>query len=246
MGFRRRFKRRVRGFKGRRVVRKARGVMRKFRRKWKRAQKVVLGGLIIPDTVVTKLRSVYNFNFNAAALATAAAQWRGNSCYDPDFTGVGLTVPGFREYMNFFQKCTVLGSAVRWEVCGTSTQPIHYSLWPWYDSTTDPIETGTFKPDEQRYCRQKLCSGTTSGSNNHVILKNYMSTAKIFGVSPRMVKDEENFSHVTNTNPATGYDWYWRIVGYDSAGGAQTATVRIHITYYCLFRKRRDLYGQVL
>lgn len=218
--------------------------MRSFRRKYKRYQKGVLKGLIIPDVLYTKHKYKLNFNFGAGAATAAAVQFRGNSLYDPDATGVGLTVAGFREYMNFYLEYCVLASSIRWEITSNSAVSINYTVRPDYD-LTNPSENGTFLPEENRYTKAYLCGATTLGNHNAKVLKNYMSTAKIYGMSPRFIKDSPDFYGVTNSNPTR--QWYWLLSGYDYSGAsAQAAICKVTITYYAMYRKRKELNGQVL
>lgn len=88
---------------------------RKARRTRKRApvfrpQRIIPVGF--PKTTCVKLRYVDSTAVDAGLDAVGYVTFRANSCFDPDFTGVGHQPMGFDQWATFYNHYVVVGSRI--------------------------------------------------------------------------------------------------------------------------------------
>lgn len=179
---------------------------------------------------------------------------RGNSLFDPEVIIGGRQPFGFDQYAAFYQRYCVLGSS-----CSLYAAPAgdasavpngfnsvyRLNLWP----TSGAIGTvgsgytnvGANAPvAEQPYGRTKLISVNALGTPGACVVKNYMGTTKMFGVSRAAVMGELSYSALISANPTA--EWFWNISLEDSVGTFSTATGRFYvyvkIVYYAVMQER--------
>lgn len=82
-----------------------------FRRKRKyRNRSLVLGGF--PKTKIVRLRYVTEIAMDCGANAFAFHNFRANSLFDPDFSGIGHQPSNFDRWMQIYNHYTVVGSKI--------------------------------------------------------------------------------------------------------------------------------------
>lgn len=223
MVFRRRFKRRK--FAPRRFRRKG---FRK-RRKFTKTSVSRFGTTVVPDKTILKMKYCETIE-RSPGTATDEYVFRGNSLFDPNFTGTGAQPLGFDQWANFYAKYRVNGSKITLMLFNTSsTNNMFVSLFP------SLISTGvTFATDAISTPYSRFTYISTTSSQPKAILKNYMTTTKIYGQNTRF---EDNYEAATNANPIN--PWYWVI----NAQSVNNSTVLLYqiiviITYYCTMFER--------
>lgn len=93
--------------------------------------------------------------------------------------------------------------------------------------------------EEMPYVKYKTLSAYTAGAPRNSV-RNYMSTAKIFGVNPVAVKSEDNYGAAFTANPVDA--WYWIVITQPSdEATAMTSTLLVEIVYYVELLSRKNL-----
>ena len=72
--------------------------------------KVPRNRLAFPQSMKTKLRYTERIEFTPTSTSVQQQRYRGNGVYDPNVTGTGHQPRGFDQFMDIYQKFTVLGS----------------------------------------------------------------------------------------------------------------------------------------
>lgn len=167
--------------------------------------------------------------------------YAGNGMFDPDITSTGGQPTGFDQWNAFFDRYVVIGSkiVVNFENTG-ATSPATFYIYPSRDNQ-DPIATGAVDPMELPNSRWKTAGTRTGGSMAFVRLKNYMTSAKMFGVSKSHVKDTDGYGATFSANPVANQGlWYW-VLGTVAMSGTAGGWVSVAITYYALLRKQKEI-----
>lgn len=200
--------------------------------------------LIVPDISRTKLRYVDRIQLTPTLGFNALQQYRGNSIFDPDFTGTGSSVVGLAQWSLFYEKYLVRASKIKFQVVelqsdeNPNDETVECALLPTARATVssnDPQRLG-----ENTYGKFRVMFPQTNGSPNTTWMGSYMSTAKIRATSKQQVTSDSSFHSVVTTNPST--QWYWNIM-LQCADEASTHTylVYVTITYYVEFFERKEL-----
>lgn len=211
------------------AFRKRRG-NRKYRKASKISSLTLRTPSFIPDQMRVKLR--YNSIVSIAPGVPAGGYiFRGNSCFDPDFSGVGKQPLGFDQWANMYNKYRVRASKIVIQLSNTNTTvPASVSLYPSEDASLPGTIEGALS---QPYSKQKI-SGIASSTPN-LTLTHYMSSKKMLGVKSIEMADE--FAAFTTADPTN--EWFWIIfVANLSTAGVVTFQGLVKITYYVEFFDR--------
>jgi len=181
---------------------------------------------------------IYHDTGFTSTLATATWRdvrlFRGNSLYDPDATGVGITayylteLLGDGKYFNNYcvmgSKITIYATVVNTENGTTANIPkVRCALFP--SSVAAPAITTLAEVDMQHNCKKMVMTGDTS---RRFKIVNYSSTRS--NLMPGGPTDIEWYGTVA-TNP--NRQWYWYLV-WDAAELQSNVTVHydVYIKYY--------------
>lgn len=193
-----------------------------------------------PDRLFVKLKYCERVSLaHAAGIATEYVM-SGNSLYDPR-TAVGGHQPyAFDQWSAFYRYYTVHGSAIKVQLINTTivNNPMDMAVVP---SPINTIVTADISSpvEEMPYCKYKIAQVYTSGTNSCMV-RNYMSTAKIWGVKPVAIDAEDTYGASTSSNPVN--EWWWIIVTQPTdETTAITSHAIIELTYYAEFNTRREL-----
>lgn len=222
---------------GARTRTRKRNYRRNYRRKNSRITTARLSSHIVPDKSYTVLN--YNQRLTPAPLSGADYHqvFRGNSLYDPDYTGTGSQPVGFDEWMQFYKYYRVFSSSItvrvldnsstaaaaQWELC------VIPSFLPTDFAATDPQVAA-----QNPFSKFRLI-GTHTGKGPQMV-KNYMSTEKMLGRSLSTLGSNAYGS--STADPASS--WAWHIVGQVIDESTTMANVYVYVTikYYCEFSTR--------
>lgn len=186
-----------------------------------------------PDEVTVKLdyRSAY---IGVETKSTKAlTQMRGNGPFDPDVALGGSTPRGWDQFTSRYGYYFCAGSG-----CIVRTRPIENladwvaALWP-ADSTA--ATTGTpYKDGERAYSR----FGRGVQGIDQLVLKQYMTTKKMYGLESARIQEDYYSAAVTGL-PVS--QWYWNF-SYQNADLANSVifTTDFHVIYYITFYSRKD------
>jgi len=188
---------------------------------------------IVPDRMYTKVK--YTTQITVSAITTSFWHtFRGNSLYDPDYTGVGGQPLGYDQLSAFYKRVRVHSSKVMLRISNPNTQSYMVSLWPSLDATPTPADDQNWKA--QPYSKTRAI-GSVLGQGTQY-LNNYMSTARRIGI--KSIEYSPEYTHDTTHNP--DQIWYWH-VGVNTTNGEDVQSLPIDVTihYFVEFYDRVSL-----
>ncbi len=188
---------------------------------------------VIPDKVYVKL-AYTTLLHRLPAAASDEYVFRGNSGFDTDVTAGSNQQPlGFDQYSAFFGEQRVYSSSIKLQVVNNvSSSGMHMSIIP----TPQSGGSGSFITSvQQPYVKFRFAGASQAQSKIH--LKNYMTTAKLWG---RPVKNEDDFASLVTQNPIN--EWFWVIETNSSdQAAALDYDMLVKVVYYIEFSKRKIL-----
>lgn len=180
------------------------------------------------------------------------SQFRGNSCYDPDYTGIGSQPRWYDTFMGAtggtqpYRQCTVLASKIIvsvWQdpTLGGATGSVAgvVSIIPFVGASTAPL---TLKEIQERaFVRWRNIGNANSSAP--LVVKHFAKTKALYqGVNP--LNDIDNFQHDYNGNP--NKQWYWAVNAcnvINSGAGVQlfSCWITVRIKYYVMLSSLNDV-----
>lgn len=201
----------------------------KFRRSKRRTKRTVgyLPG-ILPDAIKVKLK--YNANFTMSdATVSILDQFRGNSPFDPDYTGGGAQPTFYDQWSALYDKYTVSRSTIRVEAINMSaTVPVEMDVWP--SNGTAIVGDAS----EQPRCRTAILPPLT-GSGSKKTIKNAGSVKAIMG---EKFLDPSQYEATTDSNPTKVQFWNVNASSLDGIG-LVNVQYRMFLTFYVTFSQRK-------
>lgn len=204
-------------------------------RKEAKAVKLYYPG-VCPDVMATKLTFNENRTVNEAGINVRV--YRGNSVFDPDFTGVGGQPLGRDQWTQFYRRYRVTASkfTVKFSCLTDSTVGVQVILVP--------LTTSTALSDPEQYLEahnakvSKVTFDTGSSSDE---ISCYMTVAEMRGSPADIVQYDSNLSSIAAAVPA--HQFFWHVVTFDSSGGLNTVNAHINekIEYWTEFYDRTTL-----
>lgn len=223
------------GYRRKNIRSRYRRPVRKLRKTWAKA-----------TTVGRYRKFIYNDEDFVASLAALTPSpdhvFRGNSIYDPDYTGVGVQPYGYDQviptfFMNYWvtaSKITVYPST-RQAVTGESGQPgIKGVIVPYYDDALPYTEfTDVIRMPGARAIQFNADSLAEPGGNS---ISSYFSTRGIYGSQFRA----EGCTANAGSNPANV--WYWHVLFFRGPWQEDfSVNFDVKITYYTVLSKTEQL-----
>lgn len=176
----------------------------------------------MPDRLMTTMS--YG-TYILGAPAAGAQSWnsfRGNSVYDPDFSGGGTTAFTYSQLSLIYNRYRVLGSRIVVEITNYGTVPLRCAI---VASITNTPPTASLLPG-QRHVAQGMIGTTGTVGWKHVASAR---TARIFGVPEKQVLAEDDFAGLVGGNPNNV--WYWHLVFFNPGAAAGACNVSVRIEY---------------
>lgn len=137
--------------------------------------------------------------------------YRGNSIYDPDFTGTGHQPLGHDQYSSFYHKYCVVGAyvTVRFVPCtDTYNEPIQAGTGSVAFSINISDGNGVGAQDEAFWENPHTITAVTSDpiqdANRTITLKKYVSNPRFLGRTRDEYVGEKDFQAEMGSNPTTG------------------------------------------
>lgn len=229
----------------RKASRKVRSKKRSFRRKSRRRSRASTS---IQRTPFAADRQIVRLQTSATLAVTVAADglWSyailyANSCKDP-LGAAGANKPrGFNQWDDFYNYYRVVG-------CSLSVTPIYGAtvsasaanmnvvIFP--SNVTTNQSTDKNLNSEQPYARQRFFNPY---QGSPPVLKQYMSTSKIWGVSRTTVMADDNYSAAIASDPVNLWYWHVYIGPADQTATATSATLICKMTQYVVFEGRKQV-----
>ncbi len=186
------------------------------------------GTIGIPDSV----RTILTYTELLAPATTLgnlySYQYRGNSVFDPNYTGAGSQPVYYDNWANMYTSYVVLSSRIKLELMalGAGTAPVLAGVFPAYNTS---LGTGAVDCASNRYA--KSVSTGTSGNAVRLVLDSSMSTAQMFGVPESAILMDDQYSGAAG-NPAAAQTWYWTVFAQAESGtSTMSGNIRVTIEY---------------
>lgn len=154
---------------------------------------------LVADRFFTSLKYSQMVAFSSAGVNTQT--FRGNSLFDPDFTGAGHQPRGFDQLAVLYTRYKVHASTMKCRISNDSSVPLVVTITPSILSAVVPINLPTIA--EIAYSKTILVPAT--GGTNVGFLMSSMMTKVIRG---EKILDDD-YSALITANPAK--QWFWVI-----------------------------------
>lgn len=211
---------------------------RRYRKYSKPTTKTSLTTTGIPDRQVIKFKYSTVITLGGMVATTDVYTFRGNSLYDPDYTGSGGQCTGYDEWAAFYYRYKVFASKIDIQFLNQNTTTANASTIASVMPEITPITTSyaTANLPMLPYNRYTLLTPSSAG-NNPRKLKHYMSTRKMFGIEGDL--DNEDYGSLINFNPSKG--WYWNLSLTNLKSQVFETTAMVVVTYYAELTERSRL-----
>lgn len=175
-----------------------------------------LPGLGIPDRLFANLA----YDQNALSLVNASTSgtylFSGNSCFDPDTSGIGHQPMYFDQLNQLYNRYRVHKTQIIFELT-SSTIASHVTITP----TTD----GSWPVDLRQALESTYTSSIPiSSSVFRTIRERSISTRKIWGM--QSITQDDLYQAVCTASPVR--QWYWKLIG-ESFDGVTNVSIRANI-----------------
>lgn len=196
-----------------------------------------LRGAIVP----LRYCDIFTVGPSGGAGLTIDRLFRANSCFDPDYTGVGHQPSGFDQWAAFYDHYVVLGSKITVTVSSqASVAGADQAMVVIYLDDDTAGGLGFDQIMENSRYRAKAVSLATGGKNT-VVVKNYFSAKQFFGIT-NVSDNVDRIGAVTTANPVD--DAYFRLSLMPASGSTstlQTFNVAVQIDFKVWFSEPRTL-----
>lgn len=194
------------------------------------------GPAYIPDCYYTKLKFNLTLSFSTTAGLATYAGIRGSGVGDPTGSLGSTRPPGASELDALYNRWTVLGSKCSIKISQNSpaNDSSTHVLIPYPNPANPYTSTDVVRTGGSPYGK----IATASYYNGpKTIMQNYMSTAKIFGISRSRVVDDPNYGGTGNTDPSFYFLWVIGAQG-DNPAVAVSGWYQVQLTYYVKYWQR--------
>jgi len=169
--------------------------------------------------------------------ASLVYQIRGNGMFDPDVTGAGHQPRGYDETNVYYAKWIVRASKIRVQFDSGSEAAHHIGhLALRAHDDSEPTATGQTTIHERGGFKTKSYGPNTS-KIGRVYIKDYKSSARVFGVTPNVIASEDSYHGTSAVDPSR--QWFWSVYlqkqAFGGASQAATGTITIDVTYYAQY-----------
>lgn len=181
-------------------------------------------GTGFPDTTRTTLQYTDTITISGASFQTVYT-FRGNSCYDPDYTSSGHQPAYFDTFSEVYGKYKVYGARIRLTIANNTNDATCLAIIP----HSDPLGVGSSVSALLDLPRSRW---VPIGAANIMPAKitHSASTSEILGLTSRQIEDDD-YSATTTANP--NQLWYFNLFLFniDSAVLAPKVSVVLQIFY---------------
>lgn len=171
-----------------------------------------------------KIVQAYGTYFIGAPAAGAQSwnSFRGNSVFDPDFSGGGSTAFSFTQCAAIYNRYRVLGSRITLDVINSGSAPLRIAL---VATIANSPPTASYLPGQRHVAQGMIGTSGTVGWKHTAFAR----TASVFGVPESQVLSEDDFAGLSSGNPNNV--WYWHVVMFNPSAVAGLCSVAVRIEY---------------
>ena len=210
-------------------------------RKWKRDEQDAKDRVVIcyapqicPDVMRVRLPYVQLARFSGTGIANQV--FRGNSCFDPDQSGIGTQPLGHDQWSALYRRYRVLASKVTVQAASLDDDANLVYIVPLNTSAFISSRETVLENEKAKTLTLGQQAGSSRGS-----LQYYMDTAKQRGTSKDGVKTEIDYSADVGNNPTL--QWYWHVGVLDLSSALQGVEVdlMVKVEYFVEYFDRETL-----
>lgn len=203
---------------------------------------IVYKGIGMPDRFYTRLRYQEIASVSCPSGTLGMTQFRGNSLYDPNFTGGGNQPSYFDQICSstaLYNQYLVYGSKIEVRYSNVAdtfaTGNLDVALVP---SQTAFGSTGWVNIDDMDSSKMVKRQSLSHYNGSVKRLHHYATTSKIFDV--KNIRDNLGSFAGTSTSNPTAF-WYWVIAAQPMDRTTTTSVnILVRITYYAMFFNLTD------
>ncbi len=184
-----------------------------------------------PDSEIATIRYSDEIGINPA---TTYGQYtfRGNSCFDPDETGIGHQPMYFDQYSEVYSKYKVISSRI--SVTAANYNAAASAVIVVVPSSEIITITSYAIAMEQPYAKRTELLPVSTRGGVQSSLRSGIRTQKILGLSSAQFASED-YSATTGATPSSV--WYWNIAAFDIS--ALSVRLVVDIDYRVIFYDRK-------
>lgn len=124
--------------------------------------------------------------------------------------------------MALYQTYRCVGSSIKATLANDASATVDFCILPSISGTNPGAPAQYFG---QKYAKVLMVAQYDAGKSIQT-MKKYMSTATLYGVSKKEVRDEDNYSGTATSNPAN--QWFWHLT-VESVNGTTNCTGVLHV-----------------
>lgn len=185
------------------------------------------------DSMYCKLKYAEEVHLYDTVGSVKIYTYRGNSLFDPNYTGTGHQPMYFDQYSAIYERYRVLGCKIKVHMVNRSATSAAYAV---LESGTD-VSSILVLSELLEQSRAHVSRILPTGNQSPVVIKKYVSTRKACGLNKKQVFDED-FSALTTANPQQ--IWYHNIqLSNADPNVGMDIRLLFTLTYYCQFFDRK-------
>lgn len=161
-----------------------------------------------------------------AASTGGIYQFRLNSIYDPDFTGVGTTAAGYAALTSLFSLFRVVRVRAVVRLSLNTTGQAVVGMLPGLNST---LTSNYQKLEMEPFACSKVIQGNVGGAHAVAEFNRVFDLAKVCGITKQQYQTDFDFAHATGANPSKSV--YLTVFIAGNSGAAQTMVYNVRLIY---------------
>lgn len=205
---------------------KARPGAKRTKRSHKRVEKLAVSGLSsirsgLPDRFRVTMPYASICSIAPGAGTVANYSYRGNSLFDPDFTGTGTTAFTYTQLSALYNRYRVISARIHVSFVNTSAGVLTHLLQA---SIANAPPTAVNMFGARHVARNTTSPGRPSWEH-----KAQVYTHAVYGVPKAQVLSEDDFAGLVGGSPNN--PWYFHLTSYNPTATAATSTAEVRIEY---------------
>lgn len=175
----------------------------------------------LPDQVRMPLKWTFDIALGVASGVGTQINLMANSVTDPGGSSASTAPYGYDWLASIYQRYRVYACAIQIEHCigpggssALSALPYRLSVWP--QQSTNSYVSDPMGSTQLPYGKVANGSSTNNLITNDRFIRNYMSTAKIYGKDPVAIMSDDLYGAALGGNPSR--PWYWSILASEVTG----------------------------
>ena len=153
-------------------------------------------------------------------------QYRGNSLFDPDYSGTGTQPLMFDQIKTIYGRYRIIASSIKvtFTNIGGNNVNARAFIVPTYNTTSPGSSANGVC--QQKHSKERFI-GSANGGHGIATLKHYMTTSRVNGLQKRAIMSENGYAAEPSTNPVNS--WFWNVMAFSTDGSASLANIYVDV-----------------